>query len=72
MTGQAPAIRNTMPAMKLMPPTAHITMMNPFRPSDRCGVIVAENRGDSGIESLPDVMATNIGEKWPEKRPGKD
>ena len=37
-----------------------------------CGVIVAENSGDSDIGSLPAVMLLNIGTKWPKRRPGKD
>jgi endonuclease-3 len=60
-TGQAPIIKNIMPAMKLMTQTKHISTRKPVRLSERCGVSSAENNSGCGTSRsnalLPSVMA---------------
>src|SRR5215510_8097353 len=54
-TGQAPIIKNTMPAMKLITHTKPISTRKPVRLSERCGVNSAENNsgcGTSGSNAL--------------------
>src|ERR1700724_2991650 len=57
MTGHAPAMKNTSPAAKLMPPIRHIRTTNPVRPSERCGVSTAENNVGSSRVALSAAMA---------------
>ena len=59
-TGQAPIIRNTMPAAKLTPPTVTIRMRKPVALSERCGVNTAENSVGSPARSLSSVMADSV------------
>ena len=60
-TGQAPIIRNTMPAAKLIAQTKPISTRKPVRLSERCGVSSAENNSGCGASCsnalLPAVMA---------------
>src|SRR5262249_16184431 len=53
---QAPAMKNTSPATKLMPPIRHISTTNPVRPSERCGVSTAENNVGSSLVALSAAM----------------
>src|SRR5437764_9581529 len=50
-------IRNTMPAAKLTTLTTTIRMRNPTPPSERWGVMMAENSVGSASGALPGVMA---------------
>src|SRR5262249_19161415 len=59
-TGQAPAIRNTIPVTKLAPPSTNISARKPLRPSERCGVSTAEKIVGSRAGSLSRTMALII------------
>ena len=50
-TGQAPITRKSIPVTKLAPPNNSIKIKKPTRPSERCGVNVAEKM--VGSRSLP-------------------
>src|SRR5215468_1778946 len=50
-------MKNTSPAIKLMPPIRHMRITNPVRPSDRCGVSTAENNVGSSVPALSAAMA---------------
>src|ERR1051326_3934301 len=50
-------MKNTRPAVKLMPPIRHMSTTNPVRPSERCGVSTAENNVGSSRASLSPAMA---------------
>src|SRR6266852_4703303 len=60
-TGHAPSNRNAVPATKLMPPTAAMTIRNPARLRERCGVTTAEKSAgsagwNSAVGPLRDVI----------------
>src|ERR1700681_3466197 len=71
-TGQAPAIKNAMRAMKLTAPKKPISTRKPTRPSERCGVIIAEKIVGSRLSavmgvSIPEIMAKKSVRKPPAK-----
>src|SRR6202047_5141244 len=72
MTGHAPAMKNTSPAAKLMPPIRHIRTTNPVRPSERCGVSTAENNVGSSGAALSGAMAVLYTDNMAKRTPRRN
>lgn len=60
-------MKNTMPAMKLMPPNTAIRIRKPARPSERCGVITAEKIVGSSSALWADVLSAAMIVKYTAK-----